>query len=122
MSDLITRDSLKDMLDTDKYGREYVEQVIGRALWALFQRQTESERVGNYTSNVNSIGFSGADAHSGSITAKYWKKHGNLGAEKGESWRMEKWLKKANNGYPRLCKYAAQLNEIATKRGAKTSS
>lgn len=117
MKELVTKDLLKDMVDVDKYGHEYVERVVGRALWALFQNQTRDEKSMNATNTENGVGFTGADAHSGSITAKYWKKWGNLGYAKGDKWRLEKWLKKAKNGYPRICKYAGQLNEIANQAG-----
>jgi len=121
MKTLVTKDLLKDMLDVDKYGHEYVETVVGRALWSLFMRQNKDEQSSNITNHNNGIGFTGADAHSGSITAKYWKKWGNLGYAKGDKWRLEKWTKAPKNskgGYPRLCKYAEQLNEIANEKMA----
>lgn len=121
MKELVTKDTLKNMCDVEKWGHEYVERVVGRALWALFERQTAAERSLNVTNNENGIGFSGADAHSGSITAKYWKKWGNLGYAKGDKWRLEKWTTSGRNGYPRICKYAKQLNEIANEAAAKGS-
>lgn len=102
----VTRESLHEMLQNDN--TNYVQAVIGRALFALFLRQTEDERESNDTRQANSIGFSGADGRSGSLTAKYWMKHKRL-----ETWMVEKWMKPARNGFPRLCKYARQLNEIA---------
>jgi len=105
MSD-VTRESLNTMLHNEN--PRYVQTVIGRALWALFLRQTEDEQNSNDTHQNNSIGFSGADGKSGSLTAKYWMKHKRL-----EDWMVAKWMKPARNGYPRLCKYVKQLNEIA---------
>jgi len=116
MKDLVTKESLKAMLDIDKFGHDYVEQVVGRALWAIFKRQTDSERTSNVTNTENGIGFTGSDAHGGSITAKYWKKNGNLGYSKGEHWRLEKWTKPNAKGDPRICKYVKQLNEIANEK------
>ena len=106
---LVTRDSLQAMLDSDKPA--FVTQVIGRALWGLFLRQTEDEQVTNNTNKHNSVGFTGADAFSGSLTAKSWRKHGKL-----LDWQIAKWTKKGKNGYARLCKYHKQLNEIALAR------
>ena len=106
---LVTRESLQQMLENDN--QKYVQAVVGRALVAIFKRQTESEQSSNDTREWNAIGFSGADAFSGSLTAKYWMKHKRL-----EDWMLEKWLRKGTSGYARLCKYHKQLNEIATER------
>lgn len=109
---LVTRDTLRTMLANPD--RAYVERVVGRALVALLRRQTQDEQRVNDTRVHNTIGFSGADARSGSLTAKSFMKNGGL-----LDWQLNKWLKPARNGYPRLCKYARQLNEIAqAKAGA----
>ena len=100
---LVTRESLQALIERSP------EQVVGRALVAIFRAgQTEDERSGNTTTVDNGIGFSGADARSASITAKYFIKHGRL-----LDWQVEQWTKLAKNGYPRLCKYTKQLNAIA---------
>lgn len=106
---LVTRDSLRTMLANPD--RAYVERVVGRALVALLRRQTQDEQRSNDTRVHNTIGFSGADAHSGSLTAKSFMKNGGL-----LDWQLAKWTKVARNGYPRLCKYARQLNEIALSK------
>lgn len=106
---LVTHDTIKHMLANES--RAYVEAVIGRALLALLDRQTEDEKVCNDTRVWNAVGFSGADAKSGSLTAKFYAKHGKL-----LDWQVDKWTKKSKNGYPRLCKYAKQLNEIALEK------
>ena len=106
---LVTRDTIYNMLNNDN--RAYVEAVIGRALLALLDRQTEDEKICNDTRVWNAVGFSGADAKSGSLTAKFFAKHGKL-----LDWQLDKWTKKAKNGYPRLCKYHKQLNEIALEK------
>ena len=77
----------------------------------LFNRQTETEKAVNDTQQWNTIGFSGSDAKSGSLTAKYYLKHKTLLA-----WQLERWLKPGSNGFARLCKYHKQLNQIAESR------
>ena len=98
----VTRESLVSLLERKP------EATVGRALVALFRKQTDSEKGGNTAEQDNGVGFSGADARSGSITAKYYIKHGYLMV-----WQVEAWTKPAKNGYPRLCKYVKQLNAIA---------
>ena len=106
---VVTRDSLRTMLRNPN--RKYVETVVGRGLVALLKRQTADEQRSNDTRVWNAIGFSGADAKSGSLTAKAWLKNKRL-----LDWQLAKWTKPAKNGYPRLCKYAKQLNEIALEK------
>ena len=67
---LVTRDSIQVMLDSDN--KLLVAAVIGRGLWAIFQRQTEDEKVTNNTNKYNNVGFTGADAFGGSLAAKFW--------------------------------------------------
>jgi hypothetical protein len=109
---LVTRDTLAQMLRNEN--RAYVEKVVGRALVALLQRQTKDEQATNDTRVWNSVGFSGADAKSGTLTAKSFLKRNAL-----EDWQIQKWTKPSKNGYPRLCKYAAQLNDIAQSKAAQ---
>lgn len=103
---IVTKDSLRTMLNNPN--QVYVMHVVGRALTALFKRQTDDEKSSNDTRVWNTVGFSGADAKSGSLTAKSYLKNKKL-----EQWQVDKWLKIGKNGYPRLCKYHSQLNEIA---------
>lgn len=106
---VVTRDSLRVMLRNDNI--QYVDTVIGRALLALLKRQTADEQRAADTRVWNAVGFSSADAKSGTLTAKAFAKNGYL-----LDWQRNKWLKPAPNGYPRLCKYAKQLNEIALEK------
>lgn len=107
MQAIVTRESLQAMLMGPK-----AAEVVGRALKAIFlTNQTEDERSVNSTKNFNGVGFSGADARSGSLTAKYYMKHGKL-----LSWQVEQWTKRQKNGYARLTKYYKQLNEIAIQK------
>lgn len=111
MSALVTKQSLQTMLSNPN--RVYVERVIGRALVALLNRQTHSEQATNATHVHNNVGFTGADAHSGSLTAKYFMKHGSL-----QDWMVQKWTKADKHGFARLAKYHSQLNEIAQQKRA----
>lgn len=106
MTSIVTKDSLNEMLRSEN--KAYVHAVIGRALSAILQFQTNEEKNSNETHVWNNIGFNGPDARSGSLTAKYWLKHGKL-----EDWMAERWLKVDRTGYPRICKYARQLNMVA---------
>lgn len=109
MKVIVTRDSLQAMLDNPN--QEYVIKVVGRALVALLKRQTEEEQNMNTTNLHNGIGFTGADAKAGSLTAKSFIKHQTL-----QDWQVAQWTRPAKNGYSRLTKYAAQLNEIAVAK------
>ena len=107
MTTQVTRESLQTMLDNKN--PNYVMAVVGRALVRIFERQTTDEQASNTTNKHNTIGFAGCDAKSGSLTAKYYIKHGKL-----EQWMIDKWLKRSDKtGYSRLTKYHRQLNEIA---------
>lgn len=90
-----------------------VANMVGRALVALYDRQTADEKASDSTSHLNSVGFSGVDAEIGSSMAK-WVLSGRYLSVK----QVEVWTKPGKNGLPRLCKYARQLNEIAqAKKG-----
>ena len=106
---LVTRDSLQAMLD--KEDPKYVTRVVGRALVAIFNNQTEDEKASNGTTQLNGIGFSGSDARSGVLTAKTFLKRGTL-----EEWQVNAWTRKTSNGFSRLCKYAKQLNLVAESK------
>lgn len=106
MTHIVTRATLMTLLSDEKKR----PHVIGRALVALFHKQTRTEQVANHTDNLNFVGFSGSDARDGSITAKYYLKHGTL-----LPWQIENWMKPFR-GFPRITKYARQLNDIATDR------
>lgn len=99
----VTRDSLQSMLSNPNPA--YVQAVIGRALVVLLNNQTSDEQANNATTKQNGIGFTGADAYSGSLTAKYYIKHKRL-----LDWMVDKWTKQNGKGYCRLAKYHAQLD------------
>jgi hypothetical protein len=108
---LVTRDSLKQMLNESD--ETFRVRLVGRALVALFHRQTAAEQAVNQTEVSNGIGFSGCDARSGSLTARSFMRTGTLAP-----WQLKRWMKEGSSGYPRICKYAKQLNEIAIERRA----
>ena len=109
MSKVVTRESLQNMLDNKD--PNYVAKVIGRALIVILNNQTRDEQASNATTQHNGVGFTGADAHSGSITAKYFIKHKTL-----LDWQIARWTKPAKSGYARLAKYHKQLNDAAVAR------
>lgn len=115
MEDIVTRESLQLMLD--KASPEKRQHIVGRALVALFERQTASEKSCNDTHDWNKIGFSGADAKSGTLTAKTYLKHKKL-----LDWQVERWMAPQKNGYARVTKYAAQLNEIALEKAKEKTN
>lgn len=85
-----------------------VEQMVGRALVHLFNRQTEDEKFTDDVKHNNAVGFTPADAKSGSITAKTFLKRKVL-----LDWQLEIWVKPNTKGIPRIAKYHAQLNQEA---------
>lgn len=109
MAHLVTKQSLQQMLDNPN--PLFVNRVVGRALVALLERQTAGEQSSNETTEHNGVGFTGADARSGTMTAKYFIKHGTL-----LDWQRELWTKRNAAGASRLSKYHRQLNEIAAAK------
>jgi len=96
-----TAEEIKGVLArTDKAAQEF----IGRAVYALFLRQTEGERVAGVTVEHNGRGFSGCDAEILSSFAKFWKKAGFLTPKQTALARKK------------LMKYGRQLAEIAAER------
>lgn len=87
--------------------------VIGRALAAIYQRQTASEQQAQTTRIQNGIGFSKPDARIGCIGARQFLNHNQ------QQWVIDVWLRKAADGLPRICKYAKQLNDIAKEKEDK---
>lgn len=103
---LVTRASLTELLNGSNPAK--VQAVVGRALVILLKNQTADEQVMNATTEDNGIGFTGADARAGSITAKYWIKNQRL-----EDWMVDNWTRHNVNGVARLAKYHGQLNTAA---------
>lgn len=114
MTKIVTKDSLLAMLNAAN--EEKQGQIIGRALVAIFNRQTASEQSADHTQEDNGIGFAGCDAKTGSLSAKSFIKHNRL-----QPWVIEKWMA-PSRGYPRICKYAKQLNEIAEEKQVRLTN
>jgi len=111
---LVTKDSLNQMLmQADNAKRIH---IIGRALVGLFERQTAAEQSSDVTTNDNGIGFASSDARTGSLTAKSYIARQNL-----VQWQIDQWMR-PSHGYPRICKYARQLNEIAVEKRQRTQA
>lgn len=106
MAHLVTRESLHKMINSSDAEKNM--HRIGRALVILFDRQTNTEQTRNVTDTDNMRGFTSADAFSGSVTAKYYKKHGKL-----LEWQVEKWTRVNKTGVSRLAKYWLQIDEHA---------
>lgn len=83
-------------------------RVIGRALLAIYKNQTFSEQSSSSTIVQNGIGFCKPDARVGGIGARMYKATGRL-----DQWCIDVWMRPAKDGYPRICKYADQLSNIA---------
>lgn len=103
---LITKATLERMLQAAS--PEKRAQIVGRACLALFRRQTEAEKQMNNAAVTNMRGFTHSDARQGSITAKFFIRHGTL-----HDWQVEQWLKPNSRGVARIVKYWRQLDEEA---------
>jgi hypothetical protein len=86
-----------------------VARMVGRALVALYNRQTLIERCGATTIEQNGKGFNAVDAEVGSSMAKQFLAGRSLTDKQVGVW--------ARNG--RILKYARQLNEIALEKARK---
>ena len=94
--------------------QENPTKVIGRALYAIYKNQTSVEQ-NNATTNIrNGIGFSKPDARVGTIGARQFSSHATL-----QPWLVRIWITPTKDGFPRICKYAGQLNEIALRKKAQ---
>lgn len=112
MSKLVTRESIQHLLDTHPKSCDAMRiAVIGKALVRIFNHQTMDEKSDNTTREDNGIGFTGSDAKGGSLTAKYYLKHGTL-----LEWQVAKWMRTNPKGFSRITKYHRQLNEIAERQ------
>lgn len=104
---LVTREWLRDKI------AEQPEKVIARALIAIYARQTADEQRAGVTKFNNGVGFSGADAELGTKCAKAAL------AGKLLPWMVKVWSDVTRTGFPKICKYARQLNEIAETKQAE---
>lgn len=89
--------------------RDKAKQMVGRALWRLWQRQTADEQATKQTKHKNNRGFNAFDAVSGSYTAQYYARHGTITDKAFNEWTAPR----GRGGFPKICRYDRQLNEIA---------
>jgi len=102
---IVTKDWLANKIKEDP------NKIIGRALAAIYVRQTGFEQSITGTVEANGVGFSKPDARIGSIGARMYHSHGAL-----QAWVVKIWSTPAKDGYPRICKYANQLQQIADEK------
>ncbi len=86
------------------------DRAVGRALLALYRRQTEHEQRTGTTQLLNHRGFSAVHASRGTRDALYFQQHGWLPIQSLYWWRHQV------NGRSRISRYADQLVEIALSR------
>jgi hypothetical protein len=87
--------------------RHRVSRMVGRALVALYERQTLIERCGAMTLEANGEGFDAVDAKVGSSMAKQVLAGRSLSDKQVAVWTV------------RILKYARQLNEVALEKARK---
>ena len=107
---MITKEQIVALLITN-------DKAVGRALIALFNRQTQGEQVSEATHNLKGEGFTPADAAMGSSMAKFYSARGYMTER-----QLAYWRKPNVKGVPRICKYAGQLVEVAKAKAAKATS
>lgn len=83
------------------------EAFVGRAVYALYERQTRDEQDAGVTVHHNKVGFSGCDAEILSSFARFWKKTGFLTPKQVALARKK------------LPKYRKQLAAIAAEKAAE---
>lgn len=105
---LVTREWLREKL------AEQPERVIARALIVIYELQTSEEQRSAATRVRNGVGFTGADAEIGTRCAK--------AALAGElkPWMVKIWSGVTRTGFPKICKYARQLNEVAEQKAQRS--
>lgn len=94
-----TRDDVWTILRTN-------DDQVGRAVVALYQRQTEDEQQTSNTNERNGAGFNGVDAPFLSSIAEQYLRKGYLTAKQADATRKT------------IKKYIGQLTEIANQREA----
>lgn len=98
---IVTKESLLLMLEEADTARKKL--IVGRALAAVYQFQTDEEKVTSSAKEHNGVGFTRWDAELGVQTAQYYLRHKTL-----TNWQLDKWLNKG-----RIAKYHRQLNAVA---------
>lgn len=105
MEQIVTKEYLVSKI------KDNPNKVVGRALLAIYKRQTGTERQLRKTKIRNGVGFSKPDARIGSQGAYYYMNFSSL-----PDWLLTIWVRPSKDGNPRICKYAKQLNQIANEK------
>jgi hypothetical protein len=108
---IVTKEYIQNFLTNNPEKRA---EFIGRALVVIFNNQTEGEKAASVTNVDNGVGFTGGDAHSGCISAKYFLKHRSM-----LDWQIERWMKPNAKGTMRIAKYWRQLDAEAQRKASK---
>lgn len=85
--------------------------AIGRALVALYERQTNDEQQSQCTTKQNGRGFRPCDAFVGSSMAQFYLKNKFLTEKQVAYWR-----KPLSNGQMKIAIYANQLLRVAEEK------
>ena len=110
----VTKDYIVNYLATAT--REKQIEFVGRALVVIFNNQTTTEQRSDVTCEDNGVGFTGADAYGGGLTAKSFLKNKTL-----LDWQYDKWVKPNAKGVARIAKYWKQLDAAAQLKSTKVS-
>lgn len=115
MEKLVTKQSLIELINNGDADKKM--HIVGRALVAIYKRQTSDEQGSDTTIDHNGIGFTGADADWGSRSARLYLNNKVLSPKVVDSWLKPA---KGAGGAPKITKYWKQLNEVANvKQAAK---
>lgn len=108
MDKLVTKSSMVEMIEKADAVKKM--HIVGRALTAIYNNQTQDEKSSEQTIDHNGIGFTGPDADWGSRSAKIYIRDGKL-----SEGIVNTWLKPAKGagGAPKITKYWKQLNVVA---------
>jgi len=101
-----TKDDIIRLLETN-------DKAVARAVYAIYERQTEAEQYNESTLVINGIGFTGAHGHIGTSMGKQYKERGFLTPGQINWWKE----RIGKNNRMRIAIYASQLLDIAKENG-----
>lgn len=104
---IVTKESLRSLI----YNPEKQNKAIGKALVALFNNQTNHEKIFNTVETRNKRGFSASDANRGTKDAKFYIENGFL-----DKSTVDYWMTKDITKTERIAKYHRQLNDTAIRK------